>query len=562
MTLETNFVELDGAVEKWLDKAADLVGDTFGPHGRTVFVNAQAGRYYATKDGHAAMRVLYPGESVQEPDPVGSVVLSLLREATTRVVRRSGDGTTSAVLAAADLHRRFRAAAGRRPGAPPREMWAALRKAADEVRSIMAERFRRPAGPGDMLRVARISANGDEELASMIAEIAEKVGADGVIRMDRSAAAKTTWEPKPGFGLHRGLAGPQFASERDAAGIRAEFEDSCVFLCDGRLDREDMARLKPLVEAVFSGESEMPDSMVIVANGFDEVHVLKPLGMFVAGGRRNGQAMRLAVIDYATDSAPQLQGFLDLAAWLGARPYLKRTEAERPELGIAMESLGRCGGFSANDRSTQFVDGKGDAEAVDSRKEVIRTELEALRRKKEDGEDVASTAISDLEMRIAALENRVAEIRVAGDSDAETESRRFLAEDAMFACRSALRGGVSAGACTAPARAAQIARGAFPEGSVEREMAELLESVFQGLYYKVARPCFPSEAETWGMVNRTLETDHEVWNAAKRRIERFGDPECEVLCPAETDDEVLDAAVSLMGTLATAGRLAASPKAV
>ena len=551
--MDANMVSLDDKVQEWLDWTAKTVGSTLGPHGSTVFIEFRPGMHYATKDGYMVLRMIHAGG-----DPVGSLVLNMLRDLARRLVRRTGDGTTSSIIAAAGLHRGFRRILRKHGGLPPREGLEVLRRAADMVEAKIREKHCWEVGSGSrnlLWKVADISANGDKALADKVASMLDQVGHDGIARIERSWTGNTSWKLNKGFSLLRGLPGPQFATETDVKGYRAEFDETAVLLCDGRIGREDNAGLSRVLKTVFESTGQ---SLVVVAGKFDEA-IANWAAKAMEDQRQKIGKPTFTLLEYSSETTDQYQRLLDLGVWLGARVYRKRTAGETEKDGLFTEALGHCEGFHADESTTRFMEGGGDPAAVEAHAEKLRGELAKLEEDEEDEDAFRERGKEQLRNRLAGLSDRVAVLRVGGDSEQETEMLHHAAEDAVFACKSALREGVVVGGNTAAARAAaDLLKTESGLSGLEREMLSMIEKVFTNIYYSIVQTGVSNRRKAKRIVARTLAGKNRVWNAAKGVEQEFG-TDCEVVNPVETDLEVLRGSVSLMGMLAIADHLARQP---
>src|ERR1035438_9969572 len=169
---------------KGADLLADAVKVTLGPKGRNVVIGRRAFGLdpMVTKDGVTVANCVSPS------DPCEQIGADLMRAAAQKTVDVAGDGTTtSVVLAQAMLHEGFKTL---QSGASP----VAVKRGMDKACEQVVRKLREMAQPvsGDMLlQVANIAANGDAELAKIVAAAVEKVGKDGVVTVEESRTLDT-----------------------------------------------------------------------------------------------------------------------------------------------------------------------------------------------------------------------------------------------------------------------------------------------------------------------------------------------------------------------------------
>lgn len=171
------------AILRGVNALADMVVSTPGPKGRPVAIERPIGPPIITKDGVTV------ADNIQLADPIENMGAQLVCEAASKTVHTAGDGTTTAVLLARAIVREGARviAAGASPVAIKTGIDAAIR-----VVITTLQKFRQLI-TGDMIaRVGTVSANGDKQIGSLLAEAMQKVGKDGVITIEESRTMDTT----------------------------------------------------------------------------------------------------------------------------------------------------------------------------------------------------------------------------------------------------------------------------------------------------------------------------------------------------------------------------------
>ena len=430
----SNFTNLDG-VQETLDDLADAVGMTLGPHGRSVVLENPLQEHDVTKDGHTVMG------SLIERDPLRRTVLDLAKSVTRRLVMEVGDGTTSAMVAAAELHRRVRRLAGQNPGVPPRRIMAAVEWAVN----LLAEEIRKEALPagGEQLRdVALMALNGDVEMADMVGEAYAAVGRTGIVRIDKDRNPNPQWSLKRGIALKRGMLEPKvFANERDdVRGLRCHMENAFVLMGDTEWSHEDGDRAHTILQALLAQTGGCV-RLVILGPGFSP-----PFLRFLV---QNQKALADAgggfcPVEYAVSTEGQQARFDDLAIMLGANPVRRSMTGSKMDWDPDLSVLGRVGVFSADDKDCRFMEGGGTDEDMTARRREIDALVGLLEAEVEKGEQRKSD-LADAKARRAAMGDSVAVISAGGTSEQERTLRHHALEDAVFACRAALMSGVVVG---------------------------------------------------------------------------------------------------------------------
>ncbi|SVE29818.1 uncharacterized protein METZ01_LOCUS482672, partial [marine metagenome] len=169
--------EARAQMKRGIDLMAETVGVTLGPRGRNVVLDKKFGPPQVCSDGVTIAK------EIELEDPFENMGAQLLKEAASKTNDVAGDGTTTAtVLAQAIIHEGFKnIAAGANPMAIKRGIDQGVAALRDAVGSMSTP----VSGREDIAKVASLSAH-DDEMGSLISEVMEKVGKDGVITVEES----------------------------------------------------------------------------------------------------------------------------------------------------------------------------------------------------------------------------------------------------------------------------------------------------------------------------------------------------------------------------------------
>lgn len=147
------------SIFKAVSKMTQLVGSTMGPSGGTVIIpdSNELGRYKITKDGVSVAKV------VKSTDPYEQVVIDLIKEIASNTVKIAGDGTTTSIVLTYFLLERLQAYANNK------EAFELFDNCLEETIEYL-ESIKKTLKVKDVDKVAKVAANGDEEIASLIHE--------------------------------------------------------------------------------------------------------------------------------------------------------------------------------------------------------------------------------------------------------------------------------------------------------------------------------------------------------------------------------------------------------
>src|SRR5215472_8137437 len=155
------------ALERGVNRLADVVKITLGPKGRNVVLEKKFGSPTITHDGVTVAK------EIELSDPFENAGAQLVREVATKTNDIAGDGTTTAtVLAQAIVREGLKNVAA---GANPMALKRGIDKAVDAVVDELKTQSKQVSGKEDIARVATVSSR-EREIGDVIADAIEKVG--------------------------------------------------------------------------------------------------------------------------------------------------------------------------------------------------------------------------------------------------------------------------------------------------------------------------------------------------------------------------------------------------
>ena len=400
------------SLKEGVDTVANAVKTTLGPKGRNVALSRKFGAPTVTHDGVTVAK------EIELEDPYANMGVQLFKEAAMRTNDVAGDGTTTAtVLAQAMVNEGLRNVAA---GANPMLIKRGIEKAAAAVVQDIRSMARAVEGRDEIAQVATISA-ADEGIGTLIADVMDKVGKDGVITVEDSKSLEFETEYVEGMQFDRGYISPYFMSNPEE--MIAEIDDPYILVTDKKISAAQ--DLVPVLEKLVQlGKREV----VVIAEDVDgealATLVLNKLrGMFNClaikapgfGDRRKAMLQDIAVLTGATVISDDIGKKIENAT---------------------LEDLGRAGKIVSTKDDTTLIQGSGDAAAIKGRIDQIRAQID--------------TTTSDydrekLQERLAKLAGGVAIIRVGAATEVELKEKKHRVEDALSATRAAVEEGIVPG---------------------------------------------------------------------------------------------------------------------
>jgi chaperonin GroEL len=395
-----------------VDTVANAVATTLGPKGRNVALDRKYGSPTITHDGVTVAK------EIELEDPYENMGAQLLKEAATKTNDIAGDGTTtSTVLAHAIVSEGLKnLAAGANPMLLKRGIEAAAKVVSEAIHAQAIDITTKE----EIGNVATISAQ-DEQIGSLIADVMDKVGKDGVITVEESKALEFETEYVEGMQFDRGYISPYFVT--DTEHMVAEIADPYILIYDKKISAAN--DIVPLLEKMVQvGKRDI----VIIAEDVDG-EAIAALVLNKIRGVLNVVAVKAP--GFGDRRKAMLQ---DIAILTNASVISEETGRKLENTTI--EDLGRAEKVTIDKDNTTIVGGKGDAGAIKGRIEQIRVEIDNT---------TSDYDREKLQERLAKLSGGVAIIRVGAATETELKEKKHRVEDALSATRAAVEEGIVPG---------------------------------------------------------------------------------------------------------------------
>src|ERR1700689_1840047 len=215
---------------------AEAVRVTLGPRGRNVVIERSYGSPTITKDGVTVAK------EIELQNRFENMGAQMGREVASKTSDVAGDGTTTATVLAQAIYREGSKLVA--AGHNPMEIKRGIDKAVEAVVETLKKLSKQTKDPKEIEHVGTISANGDKEIGTKLAEAMQKVGKEGVITVEESKTAETTLEVVEGMQFDRGYLSPSFITDPDP--MEGALEDPYLLIYDKKIS--SMKDLLPLLE--------------------------------------------------------------------------------------------------------------------------------------------------------------------------------------------------------------------------------------------------------------------------------------------------------------------------
>ncbi len=401
------------ALKSGVDALADAVKITLGPKGRNVVLEKKFGSPTITNDGVTIAK------DIELEDPFENIGAQLAKEIASKTNDIAGDGTTTAtILGQAIVHEGLKNVAA---GASPMALKRGIEKAAEAAVKHIKSNAIKVTSAAQMAQVAAISANNDEAIGELIADVMEKVGKDGVITVEESKGIETETEFVEGMNFDRGYISPYFVTNPER--MEAVIDDPHILITDKKLSA--VSDILPVLEKVLQSGSK---NLLIIADDVDG-EALATLAVNRLRGTINVCAVKAPGFG---DRRKENLG--DLATVTGG-------ELLSDELGRSLDSaeltdLGHARKVVITKEETTIIQGGGSSKAVQGRVSAVKAAIESV---------TSDWDREKLQERLGKLTGSVAVIKVGAATETELKERKHRVEDAVQATRAAVEEGVVSG---------------------------------------------------------------------------------------------------------------------
>jgi chaperonin GroEL len=396
----------------------DAVKVTMGPKGRNVVIDKSYGAPTVSHDGVTVAKAIELDEN--NPDTLGyKTGAELIKQAANKMNDIVGDGTTTVTVLTYHILNEANKliAAGHNPMDLKKELDVAVKEAISKLKTMSEDIT------GDTKRIAEVAtiSAGNEHIGKLIADVIDKIGSEGIVSVEESQGLNLESEVVEGFTLDKGYISPYMVT--DSTRMEAVYEKPFILITDKKIS--SLQEFIPLLEKIAqSGKKDL----VIIADDVEG----EALGTLVLN-RLKG-VFNTVAIKAPSFGDRRKESLEDIAILTGG-------EFISDEKGISFEEidlnqLGTARKVIVKKESSTIIEGSGDEKNVRNRVLQISEQIK----------NSASEYDKEfLEKRRAALQGKVAVIRVGGASEVEIEEAKFRVDDAVAATKAALSEGIVAG---------------------------------------------------------------------------------------------------------------------
>ena len=405
--------EARAAMKKGIDKLATAVTMTLGPRGRAVVVEKSYGAPQVTFDGVTVAK------EIELEDKYENLGAEFLKQAADKTNDNVGDGTTTSVVLAHALIENGEKTI-REKGFNVIQLAEELKKQSAHIVASLESQKEEINDVQKIREVATLSAK-DKEIGSLIAEVIETVGRDGVVTIDDSNTVGNSHEIVEGMQFDRGYISQYMITNQER--MEAALEDPFILVTDKKIS--SIQEILPVLEKIITaGRKEL----VIFADDIDgealtTLVLNKIRGVFTVlgvkapgfGDRKKEMLQDIAIVTGASFVSEEIGKKFD---------------------SVDLSDLGSAHRVVSDKDKTTIVGGKGDKKVIDERVSQLKAQI----KKTESDYDKEK-----LQERVGKLSGGVAVIKVGAPTESAQKELKQRVEDAVAATRAAMEEGIIPG---------------------------------------------------------------------------------------------------------------------
>ncbi|MGN0885574.1 MAG: chaperonin GroEL, partial [Candidatus Spyradenecus sp.] len=340
------------AILSGVSKLAKAVATTLGPSGRNVIIDKKFGSPQITKDGVTVAK------EIELPDPFENMGAQMVREVASKTNDVAGDGTTTATILGEAIYRE--GLKNVTAGANPQAVKRGIDKAAAAAVEAIAALAKKVSTNDEIAQVATISANGDTEIGTIIADAMDKVGKDGTITVEDGKTTETTSDVVEGMQFDKGYLSPYFVTAAES--MECVLDNPFILIYEKKISNlNDMLPIlqgvaksgRPLLIIAEDVEGEALATLVVnKLRGTLQICAVKAPGF---GDRRKEMLKDIAILTGGQVISEDLGIKLD---------------------SVTLEQLGTAKRVTVDKESTTIVEGAGQSSAIQGRVAEIKHQIE------------------------------------------------------------------------------------------------------------------------------------------------------------------------------------------
>ncbi len=503
----------------------EAVKTTMGPKGRNVVLGKTYGSPTVTHDGVTVAKGVEI--AIIDDETLGyHVGAELIKHAAGKMNDVAGDGTTTVtVLTYHILNEANKLIAA---GHNPMQLRKGLERATDDAIAKlknMSEDIK--SKKNQVAEVATISA-GDSEIGNLIADVIEKVGKDGVVTVEEGQSLRLESEVVEGFTFDKGFISALMVTDPNR--MEAVYDKPAIVITDKKIS--SVQEFLPLLEKL--AQAGKKDLVIIAEEVEGEV-----LGTLVLNKLKG--VLNTVVIKAPGFGDKKKDTLQDIAVLTGGA-VISEEQGMNFE-NVDLDVIGSARKVIVTKDETTIIEGAGKSGDVKQRITQIATLAES---------SSSEYDKEQLEKRRAALQGKVAVIKVGGVTETEIEEKKYRVDDAVAATKAALEEGIVPGGGVTLVNLAETIK--VNSNDSETAGAQLLKSALEQPFRILMQNSAINPDEWLPQVKKAKNGQGVDVNKPEKLVDLKAKG---IVDPTRVTKEAILNAVSIAGTSMTMGALVA-----
>ena len=392
-----------------VEKLEKAVSVTLGPGGRNVIID-EFGSIHSSRDGVTVAK------AIELKDRFENLGANAIKEVAEKSNDRCGDGTTTSTVLAASIYKNGLKYVSL--GSNSTHVKNGVMQAAKHAVEFVKSTSKPISTKEDILRVATVSANHDKEIGETIADVMDKIGKDGTIKVEDGNTMELHSKIVEGMVIDQSYISPYMVTNTETN--EAELENPFILVTDKKL--ANIQELLPCLQSVT--QSGAP--LLIIAEDLQE----DILSTLIVNKLRGFNCVAIKAPSYGDNRKAILA---DIAVLCGGQVVSDETGTRLESATVESGIIGRAKKVIVNKENTVIIGGAGSAEAIEERAKGLRNAIESTQ---------STYDKEKLQERLAKLTSGIGVISVGATTDAERKEKRDRVDDAFSAAKAAVRSGI------------------------------------------------------------------------------------------------------------------------
>jgi chaperonin GroEL len=517
----------------FLANLCGILVKSYGPLGSNTLIEKLGSTPTVTKDGYTIL------ENLRFSNSQDKALHDLIKRVSYNLVKTVGDGSTSAVLSASFMYE-YLSGLRETPKYTRKQLIDVLERIVTYLEEDMTVNCRK-IDDGNrhsvLTSIASISNNNDVKIGDYIAGLFNKLSYLSDIRIEedpRDSNVPLSHSTRYGFTFDRG---PIHNLYFNQVGKSALVVKEPLIYMSYEFFPDHYDNLKEIQKA-------HPDRPIVaIVEVTHEETVNDCLSDFLKG---KNKVVLIRANDLSMENAHN--EFLDLAIYLDS-------DCVRDPKNFKLEQLGACKSVELFGTKTMFIGGDGLVKSTPFYLERV----EQLNKEYDDIPNNLPAQRGAVRVRLSKLSGVTVKVLVGGITEEEKKARRYLVEDAVLACKSAINKGYGFGGNVnlyfamkqLNSRFDSIYKNDYVFQQFDEEYIRLifqrLVMVYFDTYFCIASKSPQAKADHEGFRTILQGVDDKIFNVMTGNLESIEDTT--VLAPIDTDIQILKASVSIVGML-------------